>query len=129
MFSVRSNGIVGIFSSSGAVRSTLAMMQKSSCLGSAASRVASNSATVEQVSLFATPDALKVVTRPEITAALRRHAAGDWGDGNKSENDAAMRGEGELPAYAEILSCYRAADGTKFYISTLFTPPQTEVRL
>jgi hypothetical protein len=73
--------------------------------------------------LFATPQALEVTTQPEIVDALRRHAAGDWGDGDKSANDAALKDQ------EEILSCYQLEDGTEFYVRTWFTPPMTLVLL
>lgn len=41
-----------------------------------------------------TPGALAALTRDDIETALRRHAAGDWGDmpeGERQENDAAVR--------------------------------------
>ena len=69
--------------------------------------------------LFATPEVLKLVTQPEVIDALQRHAVGDWGVGDGSENDAALKNR------EEILSCYRIADGTEFYVRTWFTPPMT----
>ena len=69
--------------------------------------------------LFATPEVLKLATQAEITDALRRHARGDWGEGDRSRNDAAMK-DGN-----EILSCYRFADGREFYVGTWFEPPMT----
>ena len=73
--------------------------------------------------LFATPEALKAATQTEILDAMRRHAAGDWGDGDKPANDAALKDQ------EEILSCYQHADGTEFYVRTWFTPPMTLVLL
>jgi hypothetical protein len=69
--------------------------------------------------LFATPEVLKVATQSEITDVLRRHAAGDWGDGDTSKNDAAMKARGE------ILASYRFADGRKIEVRTWFEPPMT----
>jgi hypothetical protein len=63
----------------------------------------------------ATPAALRVLTRPDIAAALRRHAAGDWGDvdaHDRTANDDALR-TGE-----RLLSVYRAANGTAFWVIT-----------
>jgi hypothetical protein len=63
----------------------------------------------------ATPAALELVPRDEMTAALRRHECGDWGDVNaadKAANNAALN-TGE-----RLLSSYRTADGTKFWIIT-----------
>jgi hypothetical protein len=76
--------------------------------------------------LFATPEVLKLATREEITDVLRRHAAGDWGDEDKSWNDAALKkGDEILQSGILILSCYLTADGHKFYIRTSFQPPMT----
>ncbi len=63
----------------------------------------------------ATPAALGVLTRPDVVAALRRHAAGDWGDvddDDRAANDDAVRTGGRL------LSAYRAANGTTFWVVT-----------
>jgi hypothetical protein len=63
--------------------------------------------------LVATPNALEHITRNDINAALQRHAIGDWGDisaEDKLLNDRAVV-EG-----TRILSAYRAANGTKFWI-------------
>jgi len=65
--------------------------------------------------LVATPTALANLTQEDITAALRRHVAGDWGDvcaEDKLLNDRAVL-EG-----TRILSAYRAANGTTFWIIT-----------
>ena len=63
--------------------------------------------------LVATPNALEHITQDDIMAALQRHVAGDWGDvcgEDKQTNDCALA-EG-----TRILSAYRAANGTKFWI-------------
>jgi len=65
--------------------------------------------------LVATPNALEHITHDDIIAALQRHVAGDWGDvcaEDKQSNDHAVA-EG-----TRILSAYRAANGTKFWIIT-----------
>ena len=65
--------------------------------------------------IVATPNALAQITQEEITAALLRHVVGDWGDlcaEDKQVNDRALV-EG-----TRILSVYRAANGTKFWIIT-----------
>jgi hypothetical protein len=65
--------------------------------------------------LVATPNALANITQEDITAALHRHVVGDWGDvcaEDKLLNDRAVL-EG-----TRILSAYRAANGTKFWIIT-----------
>ena len=65
--------------------------------------------------IAATPSALAQITQSQITSALARHVAGDWGDlgaEDKQVNDQAVR-DG-----TRILSAYQAANGTKFWIST-----------
>ena len=73
--------------------------------------------------LFATPEALKVITQQEIADALRRHAAGDRGDGDKAGNDVALKDEGE------IVSSYRTENGRDFFVRTASQPPMTLVLL
>jgi hypothetical protein len=63
----------------------------------------------------ATPAALRALTQPEMVAALRRHAAGDWGDvdpEDRAANDDAVKTGGR------ILSAYRTAAGTTFWVLT-----------
>ena len=65
--------------------------------------------------IVATPAALGAVSQPDIVAALRRHAAGDWGEvdaHDRTANDDALR-SGE-----RILSVYRSATGTTFWVLT-----------
>ena len=65
--------------------------------------------------LVATPNALEHITQDDIMAALQRHVAGDWGDvcaEDKQSNDRAVAEE------TRILSAYRTANGTKFWIIT-----------
>ena len=65
--------------------------------------------------LVATPNALDHITHDDIMAALQRHVAGDWGDlcaEDKQSNGDAVAEE------MRILSAYRAANGTKFWIIT-----------
>jgi len=63
----------------------------------------------------ATPAALLAITQPDIVAALRRHSAGDWGEvdaHDRAANDDALRcGE-------RLLSVYRSANGTTFWVIT-----------
>jgi hypothetical protein len=73
--------------------------------------------------LFATPEALKLATQDEIVDALRRHAKGDFGEGDAAKNHAEM-GDGN-----EVLSRYRTADGSPFFVRTWFEPPMTLVLL
>ena len=63
----------------------------------------------------ATPAALGAVSQPDIVAALRRHAAGDWGEidaHDRAANDDALK-SGE-----RILSVYRSGTGTTFWVIT-----------
>ena len=63
----------------------------------------------------ATPAALAAVSPLDIAAALRRHASGDWGEvdpDDRAANDAAVR-SGE-----RLLSVYRSATGTTFWVLT-----------
>jgi hypothetical protein len=63
----------------------------------------------------ATPAALGALTQADIVAALRRHAAGDWGEvdaHDRAANDDALR-EGE-----RLLSVYRSVNGTTFWVIT-----------
>ncbi len=62
-----------------------------------------------------TPNALERLTQDDVLGALRRHAAGDWGDlgdEDRQENELSLR-EG-----FRILSAYRSASGEKFWIIT-----------
>lgn len=63
----------------------------------------------------ATPAALAAVSPLDIAAALRRHASGDWGEvdpDDRAANDDAVR-SGE-----RLLSVYRSANGTTFWVLT-----------
>ena len=65
--------------------------------------------------IVATPAALGTVSQPDIVAALRRHAVGDWGDvtpDDRAANDDALR-SGE-----RLLSVYQSAIGTTFWVLT-----------
>ena len=63
----------------------------------------------------ATPHALRHLTHDDILSALKRHAAGDWGDlddYDRQANDRALRHGGRL------FSAHHAADGVKIWIIT-----------
>ena len=63
----------------------------------------------------ATPAALAAVSPVDIADALRRHASGDWGEvdpDDRAANDDALR-SGE-----RLLSVYRSANGTTFWVLT-----------
>jgi hypothetical protein len=65
--------------------------------------------------LYMTPGVQAGIPPSELLRAMRRHAAGDWGDlgaEDKRSNDAALKTGGRL------LSAYHATDGTKFWIIT-----------
>jgi hypothetical protein len=65
--------------------------------------------------LVATPTAIIAITEEEVQQALQRHVMGDWGDldeEDKKSNDQALQ-SGE-----RLLSAYRTANGTKFWIIT-----------
>jgi hypothetical protein len=65
--------------------------------------------------IVATPRALESLTHADIHAALGRHSSGDWGDvceEDRRSNDDALR-------YGlRLLSVFRSASGTKFWIVT-----------
>ena len=75
----------------------------------------SGSVKVPLGQIVATPAALGAVSQPDIVAALRRHAVGDWGEidaHDRAANDDALK-SGE-----RILSVYRSATGTTFWVIT-----------
>ena len=62
-----------------------------------------------------TPNALERLTQGDVLGALRRHAAGDWGDvceEDRQENELSLR-EG-----FRLFSIYRSIAGEKFWIIT-----------
>ena len=65
--------------------------------------------------IVATPNAWANVSSEEIQRALQRHVIGDWGEldaEDKKTNDLALEfGE-------RLLSAYKSASGTKFWIIT-----------
>jgi hypothetical protein len=65
--------------------------------------------------IVATPNALSQLAGEDIRTALRRHAAGDWGDCNAAdwhENELSLR-EG-----FRLLSVYHSVAGAKFWVIT-----------
>ena len=65
--------------------------------------------------LCATPAALAELTHEDIQTALKRHLGGDWGDlddEDKAENELS------LEKGFRLLSAYKGANGTKFWIIT-----------
>ena len=65
--------------------------------------------------VVATPAALGTLPQPDIVAALRRHASGDWGD--VDAHDRAANDEA-LSDGTRLLSAYKSADGTRFWVIT-----------
>jgi len=62
-----------------------------------------------------TPRAQEALTNEDVLSALSRHSRGDWGDvcdADREENELSLR-EG-----FRLLSAYRSANGTKFWVIT-----------
>ena len=75
----------------------------------------SGSGKVPLGQIVATPAALGTVSQPDIVAALRRHASGDWGDvdpDDRAANDLALTSGGRL------LSVYELVNGITFWVIT-----------
>ena len=65
--------------------------------------------------IVATPAALGALAQPDIVAAIRRHASGDWGEvdaDDRAANDEALR-DG-----TRLLSAYTSVNGTRFWVIT-----------
>lgn len=65
--------------------------------------------------IVATPNALSRLTQEDILAGIRRHQSGDWGEldeHDRQENEASLIGG------ARLMSAYRAANGTTFWLIT-----------
>jgi hypothetical protein len=65
--------------------------------------------------LVATPGALESLNSEDVTAAIRRHLLGDWGeldDEDRAENERSLRDGFRL------LSAYRDRRGTRFWVIT-----------
>jgi hypothetical protein len=62
--------------------------------------------------IITTPNALTRLSNEDILAGIRRHQAGDWGQGDGVANERALR-EG-----ARLWSVYRSAAGAVFWIIT-----------
>lgn len=65
--------------------------------------------------LVATPAALAELTHEDIQTALKRHLRGDWGDLDKEDK---TENELSLEKGFRLLSAYKGANGTKFWIIT-----------
>ena len=65
--------------------------------------------------IVATPNALLRLTQDDITAAIRRHQAGDWGElcaDDRRENELSLQ-----QGY-RLFSVYRSVQGVRFYVIT-----------
>ena len=65
--------------------------------------------------LFATADVIEAVPQEEITAALGRHANGDWGELDKEDQASNKRA---LETGGRLISQYTSKTGTQFWILT-----------
>ena len=65
--------------------------------------------------IVATPNALAQITEADIASAMSRHVMGDWGDLDNEDKEVNNQA---LVEGSRILSAYRAANGTKFWIIT-----------
>ena len=76
--------------------------------------------------LFITPGAMKKLSPVEVLDAIGRHARGDWGEVNEDdwkENEFSLREDFRL------LSSYRGANETKFWVITEHDRSMTTVLL
>ena len=62
--------------------------------------------------IVSTPNALSQLTHEDILMSIRRHQAGDWGDGDSLANERALT-EG-----TRLWSVYHSALGVKFWLIT-----------
>lgn len=77
-------------------------------------------------SVVATAGAVATLTQDDIVTALRRHASGDWGNvppEDRTANDESMR------SGTRLLSAYRSAAGTEFWVITEADRSSTTVLL
>jgi len=65
--------------------------------------------------IVATAHVLEVIPRGDITAAITRHQAGDWGEMDEEDRQANERA---LVENTRLLSIYRSTKGRKFYLIT-----------
>ena len=76
--------------------------------------------------IVATPNALQSITQDDILAGIQRHQAGDWGDISDEDR---MANDQALVEGTRILSVYRSANGTIFWIVTEADRSSTTVML
>ena len=65
--------------------------------------------------IVSTPNALALLTQEDIFRGIQRHQAGDWGELDPEDRQANDRA---LVEGTRLLSVYRAANDTKFWIIT-----------
>ena len=76
--------------------------------------------------LVATPNALATLHPEDVPAAVRRHAAGDWGDLNDHDR---LENERSLVNGLRLFSVYRDRNRVKFYVITEWDRSVTTVLL
>lgn len=62
-----------------------------------------------------TRGALGALTQEEVQTALRRHAAGDWGELGEADRE---ENERSLQHAIRLLSSYKSTQGEKFWVIT-----------
>ncbi len=65
--------------------------------------------------IITTPGALAALSPDDITVAIRRHSAGDWGDVSNAD---CKRNEAALNSGHRLVSAYRSALGALFWVIT-----------
>ena len=65
--------------------------------------------------IVATPHALEVISPEEITAAITRHQAGNWGHVDEHDREANERA---LLEGTRLLSAYHSTTGARFWLIT-----------
>lgn len=73
-----------------------------------------------------TPNALEQIPQSDVTAALRRHVRGDWGELDQHDW---QQNQSALEAGGRLLSAYRAGNGIRFWIITEATRDVTTILL
>lgn len=76
--------------------------------------------------IVSTPNALARLTQEDILHGIQRHQAGDWGDLDEEDRQA---NDQALVNGTRILSVYRAANGTRFWLITESTREVTTILL
>ena len=65
--------------------------------------------------LVATPNALANLNPEDVSAAVRRHAGGDWGELDEHDR---IANEAALTAGSRLFSAYHDRAGSKFWVIT-----------